>query len=65
MGSPGVEKGKKKKVQEINVGVTYTEGFERRFTEACLRVLENRIKKGIALDCSAAEKEVEPQRKVI
>ncbi len=65
MGSPGVEKGKKKKVQEINVVVTYTEGFERRFTEACLRVLESRMKKGIPLDCSATEREIEPQRKVV
>ncbi len=65
MGSPGVEKGKKKKAQEINVVVTYTEGFERRFTEACLRVLESRIKKGIPLDYSATEREIEPQRKVV
>lgn len=29
-----------KKQKEIQVEITYTEGYERRFTEACLRQIE-------------------------
>ncbi len=30
------------KDQEIKVEVTYTDGYEKRFTEACLRQLKKR-----------------------
>lgn len=31
-----------KKEKEIKVDVTFTEGYQRRFTEACLKQLKNR-----------------------
>lgn len=30
------------KVKDIKVKVTYTEGYQKRFTEACLEVLKKR-----------------------
>ncbi|MEW4411564.1 hypothetical protein [Clostridium sp. AN503] len=33
------------KAQDIKVNVTFTEGYQQRFTEACLRQLRNRERK--------------------
>lgn len=36
-----------KKKEDIKVKVIFTEGYEKRYTEACLKVLAAREKKGI------------------
>lgn len=46
-------------VKEIKVVVTYTDGYQSRFTEACLRQLAKR--KPVPLP--AAEETVEPDQK--
>lgn len=46
-------------LKEIKVVVTYTDGYQSRFTEACLRQLAKR--KPVPLP--AAEETVEPGRK--
>ena len=35
----------KKMKKEIKVQVTYSEGYQKRFTEACLNVIKKREKK--------------------
>lgn len=39
-----LNKGKKMK-KEIKVQVTYSEGYQKRFTEACLKVIKKREQK--------------------
>ena len=40
-----MEENKKKDTRNIQVEVEFTEGYEQRFTEAVLRIYENRLRK--------------------
>lgn len=44
------------KPEEIKVKVTFTEGYEKRFTEACLNQLRNREKKEASMSSVHSKK---------
>mgnify|MGYP001042155144 CR=1 FL=1 len=48
------------KQKDVKVKVEYTEGYEKRFTEACLKILKRREKQQELLNFSMDDEENEP-----